>query len=46
VYVLSAEIVRDGQKLTVSEQVTVRAGGETRVTFGAEKFTATTVAAK
>jgi uncharacterized protein (TIGR03000 family) len=46
VYVLSAEIVRDGQKLTVSEQVTVRAGEETRVTFVAEKFTATTVAAK
>jgi len=46
VYVLSAEIVRDGQKLTVSEQVTVRAGEETRVDFGTEKFTATTVAAK
>jgi uncharacterized protein (TIGR03000 family) len=46
VYVLSAEIVREGQKLTVSEQVTVRAGEQTRVTFGTEKFTATTVAAK
>jgi len=46
VYVLSAEIVRDGQKLTVSEQVTVRAGEETRVNFAAEKFTSTTVAAK
>ena len=46
VYVLSAEIVRDGQTLKVSEQVTVRAGEETRVQFGAEKFTPLTVAAK
>jgi uncharacterized protein (TIGR03000 family) len=46
VYVLSAEIVRDGQKLTVSEQVVVRAGEETHVSFAAEKFAATTVAAK
>jgi uncharacterized protein (TIGR03000 family) len=46
VYVLSAEIVRDGQTLTVKQEVTVRAGEETRVTLGAEKFTALTVAAK
>jgi uncharacterized protein (TIGR03000 family) len=46
VYTVSAEIVRDGQTLTISEQVTVRAGEETRVTFGIEKFTALTVAAK
>jgi uncharacterized protein (TIGR03000 family) len=46
VYVLSAEIVREGQKLTVSETVTVRAGEQTRVEFASEKFTAATVAAK
>jgi uncharacterized protein (TIGR03000 family) len=46
VYTLTAEVVRDGQKLTASEKVTVRAGEETRVNFAAEKFTATTVAAK
>jgi len=46
VYVLSAEIVRDGQTLKVSEQVTVRAGEETRVQFGTEKFNALTVATK
>ena len=46
VYVLTAEVVRDGQKLTVNEKVIVRAGEETRVNFAAEKFTATTVAAK
>ena len=45
-YTLKAEVVRDGQKLTASEKVTVRAGEETRVNFAAEKFTATTVAAK
>jgi uncharacterized protein (TIGR03000 family) len=46
VYVLSAEIVRDGQKLTVSEKVTVRAGEETRVNFGSENFSTLTVAGK
>jgi uncharacterized protein (TIGR03000 family) len=46
VYVLSAKIVRNGETLTVTEQVTVRAGAETRVNFGTEKFTAKTVASK
>jgi len=46
VYTLSAQIVRDGQTLTVSEKVTVRAGEETRVNFSNEKFTALTVATK
>jgi len=46
VYTLSAEIVRDGQKLTASEKVTVRAGEETRVSIGTDKFAAVTVAAK
>ncbi len=46
VYTLSAKIVRKGQTLTVSEQVSVRAGEQTRVNFGTEKFTTLTVAAK
>lgn len=32
-YTLSAEIVRDGKKVTTSKQVTVRAGEETRATL-------------
>jgi uncharacterized protein (TIGR03000 family) len=46
VYTFSAKIVRDGQTLTATEQVSVRAGAESRVNLGAEKFTAVTVAAK
>ena len=46
VYTISAQIVRDGQTLTVSEKVTVRAGEETRVNFGTAQFTALTVATK
>jgi uncharacterized protein (TIGR03000 family) len=45
-YTLKAEIVRDGQTLTVTEQVAVRAGAETRVSFGAEKFVSGAVAQK
>lgn len=33
VYTLKAELVRDGQNVTASKQVTVRAGQETRVTL-------------
>ncbi len=46
VYTLTAEIVRDGRTLKASEQVTVRAGEETRISFGSEKFSTLTVAAK
>jgi len=45
-YTLKAEIVRDGQTLTVTEQVTVRAGLETRVSFPADKFASAAVAQK
>jgi uncharacterized protein (TIGR03000 family) len=46
VYTLSAKIVRNGETLTATEKVTVRAGEETRVNFATERFTALTVAAK
>jgi len=46
VYTLTAKVVRDGETLTLTEKVSVTAGAESRVTFGAEKFTTTTVAAK
>ena len=46
VYTLSAKIVRDGETRTVTEKVSVRAGEETRLNLGAEKFSALTVAAK
>jgi uncharacterized protein (TIGR03000 family) len=45
-YTLSAQIVREGKTLTVTENVTVRAGQETRVNIGTEQFTALAVAAK
>jgi uncharacterized protein (TIGR03000 family) len=47
-YTLKAEIVRDGQKLTASERVTVRAGAETRTRFTLpdSRFAATNVAAR
>lgn len=40
-YTLKAEIVRDGQTLTATQKVTVRAGEESRITLGADKFSAT-----
>jgi len=40
-YTLTAEIVRNGEKMTVSEVVTVRAGTESVVNLPAEKFTST-----
>src|SRR5262245_26656198 len=40
-YTLTAEIVRDGQKLSVSEQVTVRAGETTNVSLPDSKFAQT-----
>jgi len=46
VYTLSAQIVRGGQTLTVSEKVSVQAGEETRINFGTEQFTTLTVAGK
>jgi uncharacterized protein (TIGR03000 family) len=46
VYTLSAQIVRDGQTLSVNEKVTVRAGEETRLNLGTEKFQSLTVATK
>jgi uncharacterized protein (TIGR03000 family) len=45
-YTLTAEIVRDGQKLMARERITVRAGAETRVTLPASKFVTASVAAK
>jgi uncharacterized protein (TIGR03000 family) len=46
-YTLKAEIVRQGQKLTASERVTVRAGEETKVSFTQTQFVAAdSVAAK
>jgi uncharacterized protein (TIGR03000 family) len=45
-YNLKAEIVRDGQTLSVTEQVAVRAGAETRVSFAADKFVSSSVAQK
>jgi len=45
-YTLKAEIVRDGQTLTVTEQVSVRAGAETRISFPAEKFASSAVVQK
>lgn len=42
-YTLTAEIVREGQKVTASKQVVVRAGEETRVSI---EFPVATVAAK
>jgi uncharacterized protein (TIGR03000 family) len=44
VYNLTAKIVRGGETLTVTETVTVKAGVETRVNLGTEKFTALTAA--
>jgi uncharacterized protein (TIGR03000 family) len=45
-YTLQAEIVRDGQKLTVTERVTVRAGEETQVMLPLAKFAGTSVASR
>jgi uncharacterized protein (TIGR03000 family) len=45
-YTLKAEIVRNGQTLTATEQVSVRAGAETRVSLSAEKFATAAVAQK
>jgi uncharacterized protein (TIGR03000 family) len=45
-YTLRAEIIRDGQSLTATERVTVRAGMETRVSLPLSRFATTTVAAK
>jgi uncharacterized protein (TIGR03000 family) len=45
-YTLTAEIVRDGQTLRVSEQVAVRAGTETQVSLSAAKFAGASLAAK
>jgi uncharacterized protein (TIGR03000 family) len=42
-YVVRAEIVRDGKTIVETKTVTVRAGEETRATFGAS---ASEVAAK
>lgn len=44
-YTLSAEIVKNGQKLTASQTVTVKAGETTQVKLSAENFT-TTVASR
>jgi uncharacterized protein (TIGR03000 family) len=40
-YTLTAEIVRDGQKLTATEQVTVRANETSNVSFSDSKFSQT-----
>jgi uncharacterized protein (TIGR03000 family) len=45
-YTLKAEIVRDGRTQSVVEQVSVRAGEETRVSIDAGRFATTTVAQK
>jgi uncharacterized protein (TIGR03000 family) len=45
-YTLTAEIVRDGQKLTATERVSVRAGQETRVSLSPSQFAAASVAQK
>jgi uncharacterized protein (TIGR03000 family) len=45
-YTIKAEIVRQGQKLTASERVTVRAGEETKVSFTQVQFAADSVVAK
>jgi uncharacterized protein (TIGR03000 family) len=44
-YTLTAEVVRDGQKLSTTEQVTVRAGETTNVSLPDSRF-AQTVALK
>jgi uncharacterized protein (TIGR03000 family) len=46
VYTFNAEITRDGQTLTATEKVTVRAGQESRVSIPTDKFAAVTVAVK
>jgi uncharacterized protein (TIGR03000 family) len=45
-YTLRAEMVRDGEKLQASEVVTVRAGGESRITLTPTKVVASRVAQK
>jgi uncharacterized protein (TIGR03000 family) len=45
-YTLKAEIMRDGQKLTATERVSVRAGQETRVSLNPSQFAAASVAQK
>jgi uncharacterized protein (TIGR03000 family) len=45
-YTLMAEIMRDGQKLTATERVPVRAGQDATVVLDASRFTGTGVAAK
>jgi len=40
-YTLTAEVVREGQTLTATEQVTVRAGETSTVTLPADRFTTT-----
>jgi uncharacterized protein (TIGR03000 family) len=45
-YTLKAEIVRDGQKLSATEVVTVRAGRETRVSLTSAQFADASVASK
>jgi uncharacterized protein (TIGR03000 family) len=45
-YTLTAEIVRDGKTLSVSREVVVRAGEESRIAFSADSFGTVAVAAK
>ena len=45
-YTLRAEIIRDGRTLSVTEQVSVRAGEETTLSLPMAKFAAASVAAK
>jgi uncharacterized protein (TIGR03000 family) len=45
-YTLQAEIMRDGEKLTVTEQVNVRAGQQTMVSLPMSKFSVASVASR
>jgi len=45
-YTLKAEIMRDGEKRTVTERVPVRAGQDSTVALDVSRFTGTGVAAK
>ncbi len=45
-YTLKATIIRDGQSLTATERVTVRAGQETAVSMPLSRFATASVAAK
>jgi uncharacterized protein (TIGR03000 family) len=45
-YTLKAEMMKDGEKHTVTERVPVRAGGDSTVSLDLARFTGTGVAAK